>query len=92
MPYLTTSPCVLAWSQSGSLDHRYEGEVIPWLSDEQRDRFLKAGLVSDLSVESSVKPKHTAKVADWVDFAVSQGADREEAESLTKQELVDLYS
>lgn len=33
----------------------------------------------------------SAKKAEWVDYAVSQGADRAEAEAATKDELVDTY-
>lgn len=36
-------------------------------------------------------PKPYDAKPDWVDFAVSKGADRGEAESLTKTELVELY-
>lgn len=36
-------------------------------------------------------PKHYAAKSDWVDYAVSQGADRDEAESSTKDELIELY-
>lgn len=36
-------------------------------------------------------PAHSDLKADWVDFAVSQGLDREEAEGYTKQELIDEF-
>lgn len=36
-------------------------------------------------------PKHYAAKPDWVDYAVSQGADRDEAENSTKDELIELY-
>jgi hypothetical protein len=36
-------------------------------------------------------PAHSAVKAEWVDFAVSQGLDPEEAEGYTKQELIDEY-
>jgi hypothetical protein len=36
-------------------------------------------------------PKHADTKADWVDYAVSQGTDREEAESLTKADLIEMY-
>lgn len=39
----------------------------------------------------SEAPKDYATKGEWVDYAVTQGADRSEAESLTKQELIDLY-
>ncbi len=44
--------------------------------------------VSEPEVE---QPKPYASKAEWVDFAVIKGADRAEAEELTKPELIDLY-
>lgn len=36
-------------------------------------------------------PKHYDTKPEWVDFAVSNGLDRDEAEVLTKAELIELY-
>lgn len=36
------------------------------------------------------KPESSASKSEWVDFAVSKGLDREEAQALTKQALIDL--
>ncbi len=41
--------------------------------------------------ETSSAPKHYDAKGEWVDYAVSQGADRDEAESLTKQDLIEMY-
>lgn len=41
--------------------------------------------------EVSEVPAHSALKADWVDFAVECGAARDEAEALTKADLIDLY-
>jgi len=41
--------------------------------------------------ESSGRPVVADNKATWVDWAVSQGLERDEAESLTKAELVELY-
>jgi hypothetical protein len=43
-----------------------------------------------LPVEVEQPPK-AARHDLWVDYAVSKGADRTEAESLTKAELIELY-
>lgn len=43
------------------------------------------------NVPVSDPPAKVAPKADWVDYAVSRGADEAEAESLTKAELVELY-
>ncbi|MEV4245233.1 hypothetical protein AB0J63_17680 [Streptosporangium canum] len=37
------------------------------------------------------RPPQAAPKAAWVDWAVSQGMDREQAEDLTKAELIDLH-
>ncbi|AEL98170.1 head-tail connector protein [Mycobacterium phage BigNuz] len=36
-------------------------------------------------------PLRAAPKADWVEYAVSKGVDRDEAEALNKSELVELY-
>jgi hypothetical protein len=38
------------------------------------------------------RPPVSARKADWVDYAAAVGFDREEAEALTKDELVALYT
>lgn len=37
------------------------------------------------------RPQHVAPKARWVDFAVSQGFDQAEAESMSKAALIDLF-
>lgn len=41
--------------------------------------------------EKSSRPAQSDNKAAWVDYAVTQGADRDEAEAGTKQQLVDTY-
>lgn len=89
-----------------AVNYFYAGSVIPELDDEQRDRFLSEGFVKEFGAsadespaddgdesgeEPSTAPKQTAPVAAWVDYAVSKGASREEAEKLTKADLIELY-
>lgn len=45
----------------------------------------------ELEEESDGRPVQADNKAAWVDWAVSQGADREEAEAATKAELIDDY-
>jgi hypothetical protein len=50
MPYLVTSPLVLVRvpDQVGDgyrVDYHYQGDVVPWLSDEQKAHFLAEKLV-----------------------------------------------
>lgn len=107
MSYRVTAPLVLAKDQSGLIHHVYQGAVIPWLSDEQEKHFLDSGLVEKVGAkegpvlaelvtdepvaEDGDKPLRTASKAAWVDYAVTKGVDREEAEAASKQDLIDLY-
>lgn len=36
-------------------------------------------------------PSRSGSKADWVEFAVAAGADREEAEAMTRDELIDEF-
>lgn len=45
MSYTVTAPLVLAKDRVGRIHHKYEGETIDWLSDDQRELFLSARLV-----------------------------------------------
>jgi hypothetical protein len=93
MAYEVKAPLVLARDREGQLHHRYHGAVINWLDEEQEKHFVETGLVEkvDASDGDDGPPAKAAPKADWVAFAVSTGADEDEAESLTKQELQDLY-
>ena len=99
MSYLVTAPCVIAKDQEGKNQHRYEGDVIAWLSDEQAEHFLDAGLVekTDAGVGGSDpvepegdddgRPAKSASKAEWVEFAVASGYDRTEVEEMTKGDI-----
>lgn len=41
--------------------------------------------------DTAGKPATSDRKADWVDWAVAQGADRDEAEAATKADLVEQY-
>lgn len=103
MAYKVTAPLVLAHDASGNVRYHYskplQDTVIPWLRDDEAEKLLRLGMVEEVgdkaSVESEaafgVKPKKTGTKEVWVDYAVSQGADRAEAEASTREELVELY-
>lgn len=44
------------------------------------------------AARDNAKPKQADNKAAWVDYAVEQGAERDEAEAMTKAELVERYS
>ncbi len=94
MAYHVTAPLVLAKDQDGKTHHRYQDAVIDWLSDEQAQHLLAEGMVEKVAgrkPKAELPPKQVAAKGEWVDYAVSKGADRDEAEALTKQELQELY-
>lgn len=97
MSYLTVAPLVLV-KVGGRVDYHYAGSPIPWLSDEDAQRFLAEGFVVEAGNPGAVepvgdpdgRPKQTAPKDAWVAYRASQGVDHAEAESLTKQELIEL--
>jgi hypothetical protein len=48
MPYKVTCPLVLAKGQDGHTHHCYEGDVIRWLPDDQRDWWLAEGWIEEI--------------------------------------------
>ncbi|MBZ4574699.1 hypothetical protein [Mycobacterium avium] len=104
MAYRVTCPLVVAKDREGRNHHCYQGAIIHWLGDEQRDRWLRLGLVEEIpdtapapaggepaAVPSgSVKPAKTAPLSAWVEYGVHNGHDRAELEALSKQELQEL--
>ncbi|MGS2641685.1 hypothetical protein [Streptosporangium sp. G12] len=57
---------------------------------EVAERVLVDGEPATVVAEVS-RPAQSANKAAWVDWAVSQGADRGEAEGMTKADLIDEY-
>jgi hypothetical protein len=62
-------------------------------SADDNDYELEGAAQPDEAEESeeSDAPKKSDSKADWVEYAVSKGLDRDEAEEFTKQELIDEY-
>jgi hypothetical protein len=50
MAYRVVAPLVVAKDRKGRLHHKYEGETIEWLSDEQREHFISMDLVERTAV------------------------------------------
>lgn len=100
MTYRVTAPLVLARDKEGKVHHVYQNGVINWLPEDQKAHFLDVGLVEKVSGSPAVEddddsgdgvPLRAAPKAEWVDYAISKGADSEEAEASTKAELIELY-
>ncbi|MDH6199189.1 hypothetical protein M2272_005857 [Mycobacterium frederiksbergense] len=89
--------------EDGSRKRFRQGDVVTGLSDDQVQRLFKAGALGSKSqperiegdtgtvLDGDLRPKHVAPKAEWIDYAVTQGADREGAEDMTKAELIEMY-
>lgn len=100
MSYLVTAACVLAKDQAGNVRYFYEGDVIPWLSDEQAEHFLLEDLVEqtdrgvggaepveDVAPESDGdKPAEDATKAQLVEW-VSANAVKDDGSDYSEAEL-----
>ncbi|WP_260737024.1 hypothetical protein [Mycobacterium sp. SMC-2] len=47
--YRVTCALVIPKDRDGRLHHRYKGELLDYLNDEQRERFLRMGLVEEIN-------------------------------------------
>jgi hypothetical protein len=104
MRYLVTAPCVNVPDETGSVHHLYRGEFIRWIPAAARAHLLDLGMVEEVpdpptpGVAADVaaprpagdRPAATAPKDKWLDFVVSAGVDRAEAEKLTKDQLIEL--
>jgi hypothetical protein len=104
MSFRVIAPLVVVRDRSGRLQHTYHGAVVPWLGDEQKEHFLRHKLVEEVAAAPAVTPQpapaaapgdkaplKTAPDTDWVKYAVSKGANQDDAQKATKQELIELY-
>lgn len=85
----------------------YEGAVLPdGVSDEAIKHHLDGDMIAATDepapepapttpetppVTPAEPPAQNAVKAEWVDYAVSQGADRADAEAQTKEDLIKAY-
>lgn len=69
----------------------------PQLGQPQMDAQVQAAqaadaqATADAQAEPAQTPSTSATKAEWVEYAVSQGMDRTEADSLTKDDLKSRY-
>lgn len=101
MTWQAVAPLVLVKNQSGHIDYHYQGSIIPWLSEEQEERFLDEGMVvevddadddaADAAGAPGGRPRKTASQEAWAAYAVTQGADPDEAKASSRQDLIELY-
>jgi hypothetical protein len=102
--YRVSAPLVLVRDEEGRTHHCYEGSVVDVVDAAHAHYLLGSGMVRSVEApephavdartavsdpdERAARPPHVAAKALWVDYAVLQGFDRAEAESMTKEQLV----
>jgi hypothetical protein len=67
-------------------------DAVPDINDFGPLGLSDPGSVEQGVVETDTKPAKADNKAAWVDYAVEQGAERDEAEAMTKAELVERFS
>lgn len=102
MGYKVKAALVIAANQNGDRIYTYKDGVIPWLSDEDAERMVAEDLVEEVSDDEvaadepdsddddgEVAKPHQASTKDaWVEYAVSKGASKDDAEAATKADLI----
>lgn len=76
-----------------SVQGRTEGGETRWFGpgDEVPAEFADSITNPDVWEDADEVPARSDNKAAWVDYAVAKGADREEAEASTKDDLVEQY-
>jgi hypothetical protein len=75
--YLVTAPLVIAKDAEGKLHHCYEGAVIPWLSIEQRDAWLRLKLIEELNGQTTpTAPCPTIPTYRDIEYATPNGDEQ----------------
>ena len=100
MSYIVTAPLVIAADPEGALKYHYEGAEIEYLSEVDAERFIEDGMVEEIAPRSVAParededgghdgpPPKTATKDAWVDYAESKGMPRDEADALSKADLI----
>jgi hypothetical protein len=92
MAFTVTAPLVLAKDQGGQTHHVYQGGVIHYLSDEQREHFLAEHLVEetdeadDAPDDGDDKPSKAAKKDELVAW-VAERVAKDDGSDYTVEEL-----
>jgi hypothetical protein len=97
MGLTVTAPLVIVKDDAGHDLYLYENAPVPANADAGDVKRLKAeGMLGDAEQtapggEADGPPAKSAPKSDWVDYAVAQGADPDEADGSTKDQLIDTY-
>ncbi|MDL9938688.1 hypothetical protein QSJ18_18230 [Gordonia sp. ABSL1-1] len=95
MTWIVSSPLVLTCGDDGEVQYHYRGAVIDHLTDEAASRLVSEGFIEPMpgavtrADEAGTQPGRTASVKAWRDYALAQGFDAAEVESMTRQQLIE---
>jgi hypothetical protein len=108
MGHVVTASLAVITDSAGTRRYVYQGAPVPddvpeseirrladlgMITETGDDTEPDAGeAVGDEAAAEVERPPQGASKAAWVDYAVARGTDRESAESMTKQELIDAHS
>lgn len=73
--YRVVAPLVVVKDQTGKLHHAYKGSQLAWLNDEQRDHFLRKGLVEELDSGDAPLLPSSDQIGNCVAQLSSLGVD-----------------
>lgn len=102
--YRVIAPLVLVRDEQGRIHHRYYGALVDSIDADHATYLLNNGMVVATALTTRVeaqvevdsgdpeidlhRPAHVAPKARWVDYAVAHGFGRDEAEAMTKEQLI----
>lgn len=75
----------------GGLEPVFTGDRTEQVTFSSEEEAKAADKASDTASDEGAAPAKSASKADWVDYAVAQGADRDEADASTKDDLIATY-
>lgn len=67
------APLVIAKDQTGKLHHAYCGSLLGWLNDEQREHFLRRGLVEEIPAVDATPMPSSEQVGECVSALANVG-------------------
>lgn len=65
--------------------------VLMELTDDEYSEYFRHEWENDNEDTAGDRPSLNTNKAEWVEYAVARGADPEEANALTKAQLIELY-
>ncbi|WP_136245913.1 hypothetical protein [Mycobacterium intracellulare] len=73
--YRVICPLVIAKDQTGKLHHAYRGSLLAWLNAEQREHFLRLGLIEELDSDDAPTMPSSDQVGNCVSALANLGVE-----------------